>query len=168
MPSVVVVSVIVFFFFPSLQKSHFSNFLRASSMYGAAARRLFWRACRWFFKKLRLFFIVFFRLFAPFGKKTVFFFSRLVFIAIFVFRFFVRLPYLGYLLLLSTLFVSVRKVFIATFVFVCITRLPLFFHVSAFFQKKIFLINIFKDFLMLFGALAADFPKSCDCLLTHA
>ena len=102
------------------------------------------------------------------GRKPSSFFLRLVFIAIFVFRFFVRLPYLGYLLLLKTLFVSVRKVFIATFVFVCITRLPLFFHFSAFFQKKTIFINIFKDFLMLFGALAADFPKSCDCLLTHA
>ena len=36
------------------------------------------------------------------------------------------------------------------------------------FSKKTIFINIFKVFLMLFGALAADFPKSCDCLLTHA
>ena len=142
--------------------------MRAPSRYGAAARRLFWRACRWFFKKLRLFFFGFFCLFAPFGKKTVFFFLRLVFIAIFVFRFFVRLPYLGYLLLLSMLFVSVRKVFFATFVFFRFTRLPLFFHFSAFFQKNIFLLIFSMFFLMLFGALAADFPKSCDCLLTHA
>ena len=42
-----------------------------------------------------------------------------------------------------------------------------FFIFQLFFKKSIF-INIFKDFLMLFGALAADFPKSCDCLLTHA
>ena len=157
-----------FFFFPTLQKSYFSNFLRAPSRYGAAARRLFWRACRWFFKKLRLSFFGFFCLFAPFGKKSVFFFLRLDFFAIFVFRFFVRLPYLGYLLLLSMLFVSVRKVFFATFVFFRFTRLPLYFHFSAFFQKKAIFINIFKVFLMLFGALAADFPKSCDCLLTHA
>ena len=140
MAAVVVTSLDGFLFFSSLQKSYFSNFLRAPSRYGAAARRLFWRACRWFFKKLRLFFFGFFCLFAPFGKKSVFFFLRLDFFAIFVFRFFVRLPYLGYLLLLSTPFVSVRKVFIATFVFFCFTRLPLFFHFSAFFFNQFLLI----------------------------
>ena len=36
------------------------------------------------------------------------------------------------------------------------------------FKKKQVFINIFKYFFMLFGAPAADFPKSCDCLLTHA
>ena len=135
-----------FFFFSTLQKSYFSNFLRAPSRYGAAARRLFWRACRWFFKKLRLSFFGFFCLFAPFGKKSVFFFLRLDFFAIFVFSFFARLPYLRYLLLLSMLFVSVRKVFFATFVFFRFTRLPLFFHFSAFFQIKQFLLIFSKIF----------------------
>ena len=139
MAAVVVTFLFVYFIFSTHQKSYFSNFLRAPSRYGAAARRLFWRACRWFFKKLRLSFFGFFCLFAPFGKKSVFFFLRLDFFAIFVFRFFVRLPYLRHLLLLSTLFVSVRKVFFATFVFFRFTRLPLFFHFSAFFQK----INVY-------------------------
>ena len=73
-PFVVVAFLFGFFVFSSRQKSQFSVFLQNSYNYGAAARRLFWRACRWFFKKLRLSFFGFFCLFAPFGKKSVFFF----------------------------------------------------------------------------------------------